>query len=158
MGVTEAIVNHERFNWKLPLLATVAATIVMLGLFLYGDQPPLTYIFLIVPIACLSCLFCFVPFVIGTLRKRPTRDLSMLFAVVVFALVSRALLKTQDVVRPWLRWLLWSQRLKAEVLAQPTPANGELKHIEWDSSGGTPVGDWTAYIVFDPTDSLAGCG
>ena len=155
MGVTEALTNHGRFNWKLPLYATVGATIVMLGLFVYGDQPALVYIFLIVPIACLFCLFCLVLFVVAVLRKRPSRGLSMLFAVVVFALVSGALLKTQDVLRPWLRWLLWSQRLKAEVLAQPTPANGELKHIEWDGWGGTPVGDWTAYIVFDPTDSLA---
>jgi hypothetical protein len=29
-----------------------------------------------------------------------------------------------------------------------------LKHIEWDGWGGTS-GDWTVYVVFDPTDSLS---
>ena len=29
----------------------------------------------------------------------------------------------------------WSHRYKVEVLAQPAPANGELKHIEWDGWG-----------------------
>ena len=26
---------------------------------------------------------------------------------------------------------------------------------EWDGWGGTPVGDWTAYVVYDPTNSLS---
>ena len=79
----------------------------------------------------------------------------MLLAAVMFLFVAGAMLKTQEVVRPSLRWRLWSRRIKAQVLAQPTTPNEELKHIEWDGWGGTPVGDWTAYVVYDPTDSLS---
>lgn len=153
--MTEARTDRERFNWKLPLYAMVGATIVMLWLFVYGDQPVLIYVFLIVPIVCLCCLCCLVFFVLAALRRRPSRSPWVLLALVAFLVVAGALLRAQGVLRPSLRWLLWSHRLKAEVLAQPTLANGELKHIEWDGWGGAPVGDWTAYVVFDPTDSLS---
>jgi hypothetical protein len=52
------------------------------------------------------------------------------------------------------RWFTSSRRYKAEVLAQSS-VSGQLKHIEWDGWGGAPVGDWTVYLVFDPTDSLS---
>jgi hypothetical protein len=91
----------------------------------------------------------------AVIRKRPRRSLSIFLTLVSFLAVSAALLKSEGTLRPWLRWLLWSGRFKAEVLAQTTPANGEFKHIEWDGWGGAPVGDWTAYVVFDPTDSLS---
>ena len=56
-------------------------------------------------------------------------------------------------VRTAARWLVWSHRYKAQVLAQPTLVNGELKHIEWDG-WGLAGQDTTLYLVFDPTDSL----
>jgi hypothetical protein len=142
-----------QFNWRLPLYAVVGAILVMLALFARAGDPVLYYVFLIVPVACLCCLCCLVVLVVAALRKRPSRSLSVLLALVAFLVVSGALLRTQGVLRPSLRWLLWSHRLKAEVLAQPT--NGQLKHIEWDGWGGAPVGDWTAYVVYDPTDSLS---
>jgi hypothetical protein len=140
------------FNWQLPIYAAVGASGVLLFLFIYSQQGGLLYLFLIAPIGFLVCL---VLFVVAAIRKRPRRSLSMLLTLVSFLAVSAALLKNEGALRPWLRWFLWSQRFKAEVLAQPTPANGELKHIEWDGWGGAPVGDWTAYVVFDPTDSLS---
>ena len=136
-------------------MRTVGATIVMLCSFVYSDQPALTYVFLIVPIVCLCCLCCLVLFVVAALRKRPSRSPWVLLALITFLVVAGTLLTAQGVLRPSLRWLLWSHRLKAEVLTQPTTANGELKHVEWDGFGGAPVGDWTIYVVFDPTDSLS---
>lgn len=52
------------------------------------------------------------------------------------------------------RWLLSSSRYKSEVLAQPTPENGEFKHLEWDAWGWATI-DTTVYLVFDPTNSLS---
>jgi hypothetical protein len=89
------------------------------------------------------------------ISKRTRQSLSILLAAVAFLFAAGAMLKTQEGLRPSLRWGLWSRRLKAQVLAQPSAPNEELKHIEWDGWGGAPVGDWTAYIVYDPTDSLA---
>jgi len=40
-------------------------------------------------------------------------------------------------------------------MTQPAPANGEFKHLEWDSWGIVPSGFTLTYLVFDPSDSLA---
>ena len=52
------------------------------------------------------------------------------------------------------RWLLSSRRYKSDVLSQPTPPIGELKHIEWDGWGWAGQ-NTTVYLVFDPRDSLS---
>lgn len=57
-------------------------------------------------------------------------------------------------VRSSVRWFLHANKYKAYVLAQPG-ISGQLKHVEWDGWGGFPVGDWTVYVVSDPTDSLS---
>ena len=54
----------------------------------------------------------------------------------------------------YVRWLLWSRSYKADVLAHPASASGELKHIAWDGWGWGGE-DTTVYLVFDPTDSLS---
>ena len=144
--------KRDQLSWRLPLYAVVGTAVLMLSLFACREDPTLLYIFFIAPIVCLSFL---VLLLVATIRKRPRRSLSTLLALIAFLVTSGALLKAQDVLRPSLRWLLWSHRLKAEVLAQPNPPNGGLKHIEWDGWGGAPVGDWTVYVVFDPTDSLS---
>lgn len=54
----------------------------------------------------------------------------------------------------YVRWLIGSRSYKAEVLAQPASASGELKHIVWDGWGWGGE-DTTVYLVFDPTDSLS---
>lgn len=53
------------------------------------------------------------------------------------------------------RWLAHSRKYKSEVLAQPSSANGELKHIEWDASGFAGTANDTVFLVFDPEDSLS---
>ena len=57
-------------------------------------------------------------------------------------------------MRSEVRWLWSSKTYKAQVLAQPVPANGDLRHIEWDG-WGFAGNDTVVYLVFDPTDSLA---
>jgi hypothetical protein len=53
------------------------------------------------------------------------------------------------------RWLALSHDYKSEVLAQPTSAKGELRHIEWDASGFSGVANNTVFLVFDPADTLS---
>ena len=141
-----------RINWRMLSCAAIGAIVVMLLLFVYGSDPALDYVFFIVPTVCLTIL---VLLLVVIIRKTSRQSLSMLLAAVVFLIAATGMLKMQQELRPSLRWGLWSRRLKAEVLLQPPASNEELKHIEWDGWGGTPVGDWTAYIVYDPTDSLA---
>jgi hypothetical protein len=58
-------------------------------------------------------------------------------------------------LRSHVYWLLWSQQYKRDVLSSAGQSTGPL-HAEWegDGWGGAPVGDWEAYVVYDPSDSL----
>jgi hypothetical protein len=143
--------SKDRFTWKPPLYVAAGVSILLLSLVVFSADGDVLYIFLIAPVICLSCL---VLLVAAAVRKRPRQCLSMLLTVVVFLGASWVLLKNERALRTPLRWILWSHRYKARVLAQAAPAKGEFKHVEWDGWGGTPVGDWTAYVVFDPTDSF----
>ncbi len=141
----------ELFNWRLPLYVLVSTSILLLSLFLYSAYGGVVYVIFLVPILCLVWL---VALVVAAIRKRPRQCLSLMLTLVVFLAVSGLLLRHEDVLRASLRWLLWSQRYKAEVLAQPAPADGELKHMEWESTGFAGT-DNNVYLAFDPTDSLS---
>jgi len=71
-----------------------------------------------------------------------------------FIVTSAVLLWDYSSIRSAARWLIWSRGYKAKVLAQSAPANGELKHIEWDGWGWAGQ-NTTVFLVFDPTDSLS---
>ena len=58
-------------------------------------------------------------------------------------------------IRETTRWFLLSHEYKQQVLAQPAPANGDLKHLEWDSTGFAGVAINISYLVFDPTETLS---
>lgn len=77
-----------------------------------------------------------------------------LLALSVFVVIASILVWNFSEVKTEARWLLLSRRYKSEVFAQPTPTAGEFKHIEWDGWGWAGQ-DTTAYLVFDPTDSLS---
>ena len=79
-----------------------------------------------------------------------------IITVLVFVVVTGMVVFNEYHVRPYLYWMMWAQRYKSEVLASSDPHNNEFKHVEWDGDGwGSAVtGDWSGYIVFDPTDSL----
>jgi hypothetical protein len=74
--------------------------------------------------------------------------------VLAYLLVPILLLSNYSLVRDHVRWLFLSGGYKARVLAQAP--NEQLKHVEWDNWGFAGVGDTTAFLVFDPADSLAG--
>jgi len=117
----------------------------------YSAYAEFLYFFFFAPIF----LTCLVLLVSAALRKRPRQCLSMLLTLAAFIGASWALLKNEGTIRPSIRWLLWSSRFKAEVLAQPAPITGELKHCEWEATGFAGVANVNIYLVFDPTDSLA---
>jgi hypothetical protein len=150
--MNEQAADREEFSWRLPMYAVAGSSVLLLFLFVCSPDGDLLYIFIIAPIVC---LVWFGLLITSAVRRKLRRSLSMLLTLTVFLLVSVTLLRNEATLRPRLRWFLFAHNYKAQVIAQPIPANGELKHIEWDGWGGAPVGDWTAYVVFDPTDSLS---
>lgn len=89
------------------------------------------------------------------IRKRTRQSLTMLLTLVAVSGASWASLRNEGTIRPSIRWLLWSHSFKAQVMAQPAPTDGELRHMEWEATGFAGVANNTIYLVFDPTDSLA---
>jgi hypothetical protein len=92
-------------------------------------------------------------------RKNRRRGLHQLATLAIFLAVLTASFFFNRAyfigIRSAARWLIWSHDYKAQVLAGPEPPNGELRNIEWDG-GGMFAQDWDVFLVFDPTDSLAG--
>ncbi len=148
------MVNNESstklINWQLPLY-TALATFIICFLDALADSDGILYFLLSVLVSALLLIFL----LSAAIAKKGRLCLSILSILVVYSILSFALFQSHYVIRNAARWSLWSPLYKAEVLAQPAPANGELKHIEWDGWGLPGAGDTTVSLVFDPTDSLA---
>ena len=153
MFTTTRFINLEdRFSWRLPSYVVTGASILLVSLVVYSPYTDLLYILLIAPIVCVIFLALLLA---PAIRKRPRRCLSCLLTLVTFLAASWGLLRNQGTLRAYFRWLLWSHSFKAEVLAQPAPANGELRHMEWEATGFAGVANENVYLVFDPSDSLS---
>ena len=141
----------DRIVWWLPLAAVIGASGILTALMLHGADDPIFFVLLIAPVLCFIGLLWLL---VAAIRKRPRQCLSIVLALVGFVSISWSLDRGEATIRPFLRWLLWSERYKAQLKTQPEPANGEFKHLEWDSSGIVPTGFTVTYLVFDPSDSL----
>src|SRR6185437_6020225 len=139
------------WGYRLPIGVAAGVSLLLCLLFIISPDADLVYVFLVAPLALLACLVLLVN---AAVRRRGRQSLSIFTALVALIAISGAFLKNEREIRPWLRWQLHSGHFKTQVLTQNPPANNELKHVEWDGWGGAPVGDWTAYVVFDPKDSL----
>jgi hypothetical protein len=137
------------FSWP-TLLAATTACIVCLTITLFGNEVDwLLYIVVFVPVVSVVVLLSLV------IRKRREQRITTVAVLIAYVAVTALLFMNSGRLRSPLRWSLWSQRYKAELLAQPEPANGTLRHVEADGWGGLGAGDTVAYLVFDPTGSLS---
>jgi hypothetical protein len=143
---------EDRFNWKLAFYLTGCGLFAVLLIELCSafDLLEIVYFFVLVPLIGLVMLGIAIANEIG---KRSKRSLSILLALVAYCGSSWLLWKSSMDIRPAERWLLHSRTYKAEVLAQPSPKNGELQHMEWDG-WGFAGSDTVVYLVYDPNDSL----
>ena len=141
--------QQDRFNWWLPLSALVGTLVIFLILAIFQPES-LVYLFFVVPISVVLIVFA----VYSAIARKKRRSVSILSMLAIFWVLSVPLFKNYLAVRSAARWLIWSDDYKARVVAQPAPANGDLKHLDWDGWGWG--GENTeVYLVFDPTDSLA---
>jgi hypothetical protein len=147
------IAEHRRFDWRKPLVAAAIALVVSLMMTIYGtDVDWLLYTAVAGVLGGVGLL--------GSIALRAVfrKGQHLLMALAIFGAyvaVTAVFFVGYGQLRPILRWTLWSHRYKSEFLAQPAPANGQLKHVEWERSGWGPVGPTIVYLVFDPADSLS---
>jgi hypothetical protein len=132
-------------------LYTALATIVVGLLDAVAESDGALYFLLAVVVSLLLLAFL----LSAAAGRKTGRCISILSVLAVYSILSFALFRNHHAIRNAARWSLSSRRYTAEVLAQPAPPNGELKHIEWDGWGFPGAGDTIVYLVFDPTDSLA---
>jgi hypothetical protein len=114
-------------------------------------------VFVVAPILFVSTIFLLIYAAIS--RKNRRRCFQQLASLAILWAVGSAFFifdyRYPIAIRSTARWLIWSHDYKTQVLAQPSPPNGQLKHIEWDGWGFPGAGDTTAFLVFDPADSLS---
>jgi hypothetical protein len=143
----ENTARQHGFDWRLPLYAGVGALILFVPIMIYGiDLAEMAYIFIAGPIISLSLI------AVAIFKKG--RFLAVLSMLATYWIISMGLFINSTQLHWTVRWLLGSKQYKAEVLKQPKSANGELRHIEWDD-WGIAGQDNTAYLVFDPNNSLS---
>ncbi len=119
--------------------------------FLLLDLCDVDGVFLYVPLAMIAGVGLFFWMIFS---RKPPR-LFTLLALVILCAASFILCRRYDDIRVAIRWALWSKDFKAAVLAQPVRYRSEFKHVKWDVWGWGGSGATTAYVVFDPDNSLA---
>ncbi|HYB61761.1 MAG TPA: hypothetical protein VEH50_09800 [Methylomirabilota bacterium] len=144
-----------QFSWR-PLLG--AAVIGLLAFTAIATCHADTSLFLnVFVVAPVLLVFTIGSVIYALIRRRQLRTILATLAV-LWAIAACFFLYNREhpfAIRETARWLIWSHEYKQQVLAQPTSVNGDLKHIQWDASGFAGVANNTAYLVFDPTNTLS---
>jgi hypothetical protein len=122
-----------------------------LALIAYTPYAEFPLVLVVIPLLCITLL---VLLLIASVRKRKRLQASAALSLAAVIAISFSVLRLQEPIRESLRWLLWSNRFKAELMASPAPPTGGLRHIEWEATGFAGVGNDTIYLVFDPKDAL----
>jgi hypothetical protein len=140
-----------------PLYSALAASalFIVIGILCPIDTALFLRLFFVGPILLVASIVVVICSIAGKHGRRYQRlllALGILWVVSVFFFFVDS--DHPLVIRSTARWMVWSHGYKKEVLAQPTPANGDLKHIEWDGWGFAGI-DTYVFLVFDPIDSLA---
>ncbi len=154
--MTEKATGAGQSGWWLPLCTSVVGLVVLIAIAICRAN---TYFFLSIFVVAPALLIVSITLTIyAAVRNRRqllriVTTLAMLWAIAVSLFLYNRQYPFE--IRETARWLVSSSEYKQEVLVQPTSVNGDLKHIEWDASGFAGVANDTAYLVFDPADTLS---
>ena len=88
------------------------------------------------------------------MAERMTNRSRWLLALVLFVVIASVSVWNYSALQTEARWLLSSRHYKSYLLSRPAPPGEALKHMEWDAWGWGGE-NTTAYLVFDPSDSLS---
>lgn len=144
-----------QFSWRLPLYFIIVGSIILFAVAsCQADISLVVNVFVIAPVLIILSTALLIYLVV---RHRPEVlpfivTVAVLWAVAVFLFHYNR--EQPFALHETVKWLVWSPEYKHRVLEQPS-LNGDLKHIEWDESGFAGVANNTAYLVFDPSDSLS---
>jgi len=143
--------------WRIPLYAILVAVAVLLPLDVGWPDPSfIVNFFFVAPMLVLATVVFLIYVAIQRVRSRFKRTLTLSLLASLIGVWGVAILLEVNGhrIRDDGRWLIYSSEYKALVLSQPTPPNGHLKYIAWDS-WGMFAQDSDEFLVYDPADSLA---
>jgi hypothetical protein len=127
--MVEKTAQDDRFDWRLPLYAVLGSFIIFIPVAIgEPDVSLILYIFAVTPLISVVLLN-------SAVRKERRQRLSVLSMLAIYGAISVGLVANYSAVRTAARWFVWSHDHKAQVLAQPASAQGDLKHIDWDGWG-----------------------
>lgn len=134
-------------NWQ--LASAIAASLILSVLALVSEEADLAAA-LCVGIALITGLLLIIVAAVNRGRRR-----ALIFCTLALYVFGQMLLLSHySLIRNQVRWLVLSRSYVARVLDQPSPSDGEFRHVTWDGWGYGGQ-DTSAYLVFDPTNSLA---
>jgi hypothetical protein len=152
--MTSPSIDAARFNWRMQVYAVLGALVVFAAISLLDRDISLFLSLFIIAILSICIVLLLIYAAFGKNRRRSCHQL---LTLAIFWTISMSFFVSERshpiAIRSVARWLVWSRDYKTQVLAQPQPPNGELKHIEWDG-WGMFAQDTDVYLVYDPTDSL----
>jgi hypothetical protein len=131
--------------WLMPSIAALAFILIFLPLLLIPDTHD-DYFLLVLPAIFIAGIGSLI---YAAVRKK----FRIALLVCAFWALSVFIVSHDFPIRTCIRWTLFSHRYQNQVLAQPEPLDGSLKHMEWDGWGWAGM-DFSVFLVFDPTDSL----
>jgi hypothetical protein len=115
------------------VFAALLLTIVSIAVRLFQTDPAhFLFLFVLGPILLATSAALLAYTIIG--KGRPKR-LTLLSALATLWVVLAVFFVFRPAIRTSARWLIWSRNFKDRVLAEPAPASGEFRHVEWDGWG-----------------------
>jgi hypothetical protein len=121
------------------LYAALAALVIFAAIEVcQADTSLFLYLFVVAPILLLSTISLAVYAAISSKNRR--RSVQQLTTLAILWIMAAAFFYLSEyrfptVIRSTAKWLVWSRDYKTQVLAQPLPSNGDLRHTEWDGWG-----------------------
>lgn len=154
--MVEKTADRDRFDWRLLVYAALCACFVFIPI----EICPLDLSLILKLAVVFFLLLGSTALLINAAKRKNRRRFLPILSMLAVFWASSAAIVAYDVkesfpLRTDVRWLVWSNDYKADVLTQPASGNGEFRHIEWDGWGFPGAGETVVYLVFDPRDSLS---
>ena len=142
----------DRFTLRPTLYAAAITLVVLPAILVYSfDIGEIVYVIAGLPAITLVLL---VVAIVTAIRGRWRKSLSIFLSLLVCLAISWTVARKGTAIHLEGHWLLHSHSEKSQLLTQPAPADGELRHMDWDG-WGMLAQDTNVYLVFDPSDSLS---
>jgi hypothetical protein len=141
-----------RPNAWLSLIGSAVAAISCYTPFLYLKSFDIKSLLYLAVLLLITLAFGFYVILRGIISKKWVKPGTWIALVVVLG-VTFAMSCSATRLRPWARWLIFSNTYKSQVLAQTITSQNDLRFVQWDGWGWAGM-ETNVYLIYDPSDKL----